>query len=134
MLQALLVKVLTHLWKKFANRGNGEDPHALKFAKNDICTISRPANRVRISRLNHISQNSRFEAFRSLKIVENALSSSGLYRTKSVVALSHTLGGARKRIAVHQNGKTSSYILRSPAFWGCAKTLRPAQRWSKGGW
>ena len=39
MLQALLVKVLTHLWKKFAeDLGNGEDPHALKFAKNYICT------------------------------------------------------------------------------------------------
>ena len=35
---------------------------------------------------------------------------SGLYRTKSVGALSHTLGGARKRILVHQNGNTSSYI------------------------
>ena len=71
---------------------------------------------------------------RSLKIVENALSRSGLYRTKVVGSLSHTLGGARKRIVVYRNGVTSSYILRRPAFWGWAKTLRPTQRWSKGGW
>jgi len=32
--------------------------------------MDRPANWVRISRLNHISKNSRFEAFCSLKIVE----------------------------------------------------------------
>jgi len=70
----------------------------------------------------------------TLKIVENALSSSGLYRTKSVGALSHTLGGARKRIVVHQNCRDSSYILGVTAFWGCVKTLRPTQRWSKGGW
>jgi len=38
MLQALLVKVLTHLWIKSEDRGDGEDPHVLKFAKNDICT------------------------------------------------------------------------------------------------
>ena len=58
-----------------------------------------------------------------------------LVKEKYIVgALSHTLGGARKRIAVHRNGVMSSYILRRPAFWGCAKTLRPTQRWSKGGW
>jgi len=66
-----------------------------------------------------------------------------LYRTKSVRALSHTLDGARYRIAVHRNSRGSSNILRGPAFWGCTKTLRPpkdgqppfenpapAQRWS----
>jgi len=75
----------------------------------------------------------RFEAFRSLKIVENALSISGLYRTKSVGVLSHTLGGVRKRIVVYQNGTSSSYILRAPAFWGCAKTLRPPKDGQKEG-
>jgi len=44
------------------------------------------------------------------------LAHSKSYRTKSVGALSHTLGGARKRIVVHQIGTSSSYILRAPAF------------------
>jgi len=113
-----------------ANLGRDTDHNSTKLG----CDHPRLASRFRITRLNHISKNSLFEAFRSLKIVENALSISGLYRTKSVGALSHTLGGACKRIAVHQNGRTSSYILGPTAFWGCAKTLRPAQRWSKGGW
>jgi len=45
--------------------------------------------------------NSRDEASRSLKIVENALIISGLYKTNPVGALSHTLFDARKRILVH---------------------------------
>jgi len=84
----------------------------------------------------HIHQDSASEytyTSRSLKIVKNALSIWGLYRTKSVGALSHTLGGARKRIVVHQNGTTSSYILRRPAFWGCTKTLRPPKEGQKEG-
>ena len=94
----------------------------------------RPANRRLKIIVSVLFKNSRFEASRSLKIVENALSISGLYRTNPVGALSHTLGDARKRIAVHRNGRGTSNILWGPAFWGCAKTLRPAQRWLKGGW
>jgi len=40
------------------------------------------ANLFRISRLNHISKNSRFEAVRSLKIVENCTELFGLYTNK----------------------------------------------------
>jgi len=93
----------------------------------------RPANRRLKIIVSVLFKNSRFEASRSLKIVENALSISGLYRAKSVGALSHTLGGARKRIAVHQNSTNSSYILRTPAFWDCTKTLRPPKDGQKEG-
>ena len=40
------------------------------------------SNRFRISRLNHVSKNSGFEAFCSLKTVENAQSSLGLFLNK----------------------------------------------------
>jgi len=39
-----------------------------------------------------------------------------LYRTNPVGALSHTLDGARKRIAVHRNGMGSTNFLKAPAF------------------
>ena len=65
-----------------------------------FCLV-RPAKRFRIRRLNHISKNSRFEVFRSVKIVENALSCSDCTRAKLERSLSHEVGGALKLIAMY---------------------------------
>jgi len=87
--------------------------------------VYRPENRVRISRLNHISKISRFEAFRSLKIVEKCTELFGLYTNKVREVVAHVVGGALNRNAVYKNGSTFCYFSAPPAFWGWAKTLRP---------
>ena len=94
-----------------------------------LCPTTRPANQ----RLNFfvlvLFKNSRFEASRSLKIAENALSILGLYENKvmrRIVAharrCAQTDGSALKRTLLFRHFSSSCVC-------GCAKTLFPTQKW-----
>ena len=76
--------------------------------------VYRPENRVRMSRLNHTSKISRFEAFRSLKIVEKCTELFGLYTNNP---------GGRKFFSAEEvdlsfNPETKEHPqISNPSFW-----------------
>jgi len=93
-----LYHVLSNIrvWRYCRWHGHGTG-RGLRWAQFACSSMKVPANRFRISSLNHVSKNPRFESFHSLQIVENALSLHELFLNK---VKEHVVGGALKLIVL----------------------------------